>query len=179
MKITVMDLDKYAASLVTSVLAQSVVEEKTDASAETQQQTTESTESSSSSSSEKEPPAIHLDELEWFAQPGAAARVHLQRNLTPDGRRMAACRKAAPFKLRPRETGTGIASLIKFSARVCDACLGSIPHEQKSTVIRALENAAKGIRNEEAGEAASEHRPEHEECPEDYLLEPSPYKWWN
>lgn len=205
LKITVAELDAYAASLVTGQLQSSLPTQQplrsatlessvtTDKPARPLSQepasptaSTQSSSSSQSSSSTEDDCIPDLDKVEWFMQAGPRARVHIQRGMSAGGRRLALCRRTRPFAKSAHSSGVGIQSLTSCASGVCDACLGTLPNHHRTTVVEAVEAAASiAMRNplRPAPNPSSVHMPAVVSQDADCSCSseegnPHPEKWW-
>ena len=103
--------------------------------------------STTSSSSDEEASDDHIEHVnsvsqEWFVQPGRTARAHLQKTISPEGKRISFCRATKPFFRYPDQSGDGWASAAQWQGGVCNTCLGQMPKDDAKTVLDAIFAAA-------------------------------------
>ena len=80
--------------------------------------------------------------IEWFGQPGKTARVHVQKAINSEGRRIPFCRDGKPFFRYAVESGSGVTGAVSWQGGVCDTCLPRMPKGSANKILAAIVAAA-------------------------------------
>jgi hypothetical protein len=107
-----------------------------------EESSSDSDESNSETTEEEVNDTTDQEIIEWFVQPGKTARVHVQKVINSEGRRIPFCRDGKPFFRYAVESGSGVTGAVSWQGGVCDTCLSRMPQGSADKILAAIVAAA-------------------------------------